>query len=68
MLDCFHLSAKTIQDVSFVREGKQLTISYILLDKPADIRVRASVDGGVYFSEPVQNLSGAVGKNVQPSK
>lgn len=65
---CAHLSAQTIKDVSFVREGKQLTISYILLDKPADIRVRASVDGGVYFSEPVQNLSGAVGKDVQPSK
>lgn len=59
--------SQTISDVTFGLAGNELTI-YYGLDKSCDIRVRVSVDRGKTFSQPVQNLSGDVGKNVTPGK
>ena len=52
--------AQKVTNVNFVRIGKELTITYSL-DRTADIRVRVSIDGGNFYSRPLQNLSGDVG-------
>lgn len=62
----FALSAQQVTDVSFSLRNDSLSITYSL-DRPADICVRVSVDGGRY-SEPIKGLSGAVGKNVRPGR
>lgn len=59
--------AQTVSDVSYVRNGRELTITYSL-DKSCDIRVRVSTDGGATFSYPLQNMSGDVGKGIRPGR
>ena len=59
--------AQKVTNVEFKRVDKELTITYSL-DRTADIRVRVSIDGGEFYSRPLQNLSGDVGKNIAPGK
>lgn len=61
------LMAQKVSNVNYTRVDKELTITYSL-DKQADIRVRVSIDGGHFFSRPLQNLSGDVGKAIKPGK
>lgn len=67
LLACCSLQAQQVSAVSFRIENRQLTIDYTL-DQVADIRVRLSVDRGRTFGAPVDNLSGDVGKNIQPGQ
>lgn len=57
--------AQQVSDIRYTKVDKELTITYSL-DKAADIRLRVSTDGGKFFSEPIQNLSGDVGKGIKP--
>lgn len=59
--------AQEITNVSFARDAQHLTINYTL-DKPTAIRVRVSTDGGQSYSAPLQNLSGDVGRDIQPGE
>ncbi|KWW31033.1 MAG: sulfatase-modifying factor protein [bacterium P3] len=61
------LYAQQVSEVSFHLDNRELTIDYTL-DKPAAIRVRLSVDRGRTFGAPLDNLSGDVGKTVQPGR
>lgn len=67
LLSSSFVLAQKVTNVNFHREDKELTITYAL-DRQADIRVRVSVDGGRYFSSPLENLSGDVGKAIKPGK
>lgn len=61
------LQAQHVSAVSYRIDDRQLTIDY-MLDQTADIRVRLSVDRGRTFGEPIDNLSGDVGKGIQPGQ
>jgi hypothetical protein len=58
------LRAQVVSDVSFTLRNDSLAIRYTL-DRRADICVRVSVGGGRY-TEPLNGLTGAVGKGVEP--
>lgn len=59
--------AQQVSEVSFHLNKQELTIDYTL-DQTADIRVRLSVDRGRTFGEPLDNLSGDIGKAIQPGQ
>ena len=57
--------AQTVTDVRFEQVNKQVKITYIL-DEQADISVSISEDGGKTWHVPLKQVSGDVGKQVQP--
>lgn len=57
--------AQTVTNVRFEQENKQVKITYTL-DKQADISVSISEDGGTTWHAPLKQVSGDVGKQVQP--
>lgn len=67
MLGTMAARSQEITDIAFGVGNKELTL-YYSLSRRSDVRVRVSVDQGRSFSEPLQNLSGDVGKNVAPGK
>ncbi len=59
--------AQNISNVAFIRHDKEVTITYDL-SKDANIRVCVSIDGGRYYGDYIQNMSGDVGKNIKAGK
>ncbi len=59
------LFAQKVSSVSFFQEDKDVVVTYSL-DISADVCLQVSTDGGKTYSEPLQYVSGDVGKNVQP--
>ena len=57
--------AQTVTDVHFEQVNKQVKITYTL-DEQADISVSISEDGGKTWHAPLKQVSGDVGKQVQP--
>ncbi len=57
--------AQTASDLKFYQDGKTIVLTYSL-DKTANVSVQVSTDGGATYSEPLQHVSGDVGKEVQP--
>lgn len=57
--------AQTVTNVRFEQVNKQVKITYTL-DKQADISVSVSEDGGTTWHAPLKQVSGDVGKQVQP--
>ncbi len=55
--------AQNVSNVAFYQEGKTIVVTYSL-DRPADIILQVSTDGGNTFSNPLQKTSGHVGKDV----
>ena len=62
-------SAQTVSNVAYKLNEKELTVTYSL-DAPAAIRLRvvSHIGGQIYVTDPIQNLSGDVGPNVQPGE
>lgn len=60
---------QTVSNVAFKVDGKELTVTYDL-DQKAGIRMRVVTHIGdqVYITDPIDNLSGDVGKNVEPGE
>ena len=67
LLFCGFAQGQNISNVAFVRHDKEVTITYDL-SKTANIRVCVSIDGGRYYGEYIQNMSGDVGKDVKAGK
>lgn len=59
--------AQNVSNVAFTRVDKEVTVTYDL-SKDANIRVAVSIDGGHYYGDYIQNLSGDVGKNIKAGK
>ena len=59
------LSAQTVSNVRFEQENSHVKITYSL-DKTADITISVSEDGGKTWRAPLKQVSGGVGKQVQP--
>lgn len=57
--------AQTVTNVRFEQVNKQVKITYNL-EKQADITVSVSEDGGTTWHAPLKQVSGDVGKQVQP--
>ncbi|MGM9809840.1 MAG: formylglycine-generating enzyme family protein [Paludibacteraceae bacterium] len=57
--------SQTVTNVRFEQVNKQVKITYTL-DKQADISVSVSEDGGITWHAPLKQVSGDVGKKVQP--
>ncbi len=57
--------AQNVTNVDFYQDGKTIVVTYTL-DQTADISVHLSTDGGRTFSAPLQQVSGHVGKRIQP--
>jgi len=57
------MSAQTTSNVVVEQVGKKVVVTYDL-DKLADISLCYSVDGGKTYSQPLQQVSGDVGKQV----
>jgi formylglycine-generating enzyme required for sulfatase activity len=63
------LSAQSVSSVELSQEGKTLVIEYLLqATTPQEILLYFSTDGGKTFSEPLQKVSGDVGKRVAPGQ
>jgi sulfatase modifying factor 1 len=59
------LSAQSVSSVELSQEGKTMVIEYLLqAEAPQEILLYFSTDGGKTFSEPLQKVSGDVGKGV----
>ena len=66
VLICSLLGAQNVTNADAEQEGKTIHITYTL-DKPAEIKVFVSTDGGrTYESNPLTAVSGDVGKGVTP--
>ena len=61
------VAAQNVSNVAFERRDKEVTITYDL-SKDADIRVCVSIDGGRYFGDYIQNMSGDMGKGIKAGK
>lgn len=59
--------AQKVSDIAFVRQGREVTLTYSL-DKTADIRIAVSVDQGRTFGDWIENFSGDAGRNVSAGK
>jgi formylglycine-generating enzyme required for sulfatase activity len=58
-------SAQSVSSVELSQEGKTMVIEYLLqAEAPQEILLYFSTDGGKTFSEPLQKVSGDVGKGV----
>jgi sulfatase modifying factor 1 len=63
------LSAQSVSSVELSQEGKTMVIEYLLqATTPQEILLYFSTDGGKTFSEPLQKVSGDVGKGVAAGK
>jgi sulfatase modifying factor 1 len=59
------VSAQRVSSVELSQEGKNIVIEYLLeAEAPQEILLYFSTDGGKTFSEPLQKISGDVGKGV----
>lgn len=67
LLAASSLSAQEISNVHFVRNNKEVTVTYSL-SKDADIRVAVSTDNGRTYGEFIENFSGDAGRNVKAGK
>ena len=67
LLHAITVVGQEVSNVSFMLNGRELAIDY-RLSAVADIQVRVSVDAGRSFSDPLENLSGDVGKKVKPGE
>ncbi len=59
----FALQAQNVSNVAFRQEGDMVVVTYSL-DKPANVSVRISTNGGALFTELLKQVLGDVGENV----
>lgn len=57
--------AQTVTDINVEVYGNKVIVNYSL-DKTTDVELYVSVDGGTTWEGPLKQVTGNVGKNVQP--
>ena len=57
--------AQTVTDINVEVYGNKVIVNYSL-DKTTDVELYVSVDGGATWEGPLKQVTGNVGKNVQP--
>ncbi len=63
----FVVFAQRVDSISWSIVNTKLIINY-QLSHQADIRMRVSIDGGHTYSDPIDGLSGDIGKAISPGK
>ncbi|MBQ9475953.1 MAG: hypothetical protein IJU69_06900, partial [Bacteroidales bacterium] len=58
------LSAQNVTNTDCRQEGNRIVVTYSL-DKPSDIELWYSTDGGKSYKGPLKKVSGDVGRNVR---
>lgn len=61
------ISAQEVSNIHFIRNDKEVTVTYSL-SKDATIRVAVSTDGGRTYGDYIENFSGDAGRNVKAGK
>ncbi len=58
------MQAQNVSNVAFYQDGKNVIVTYSL-DIQARVSLHVSTDGGIFYSAPLQHVSGDVGNNVK---
>lgn len=60
-----HSFAQNVTNITATQVGKNIHVSYDL-DEESDVLIYVSTDGGKTFSDPLKQVSGDVGENINP--